>query len=293
MELRHMRYFVAVAEHLHFGRAAEALITAQPSLSRQIGQLEEELGVRLFDRTNRRVELTEAGRLFLIDARRTLESADASMRHARENADGTRGELRIGFIGGAMLTRLPSILRAYGERFPNVTLIPHAMSSLAHVPALRAGSIDVAWAVNVPDPDIVSQSAASDPMLAVLPSGHRLEKKRKIALKELTGERLILMSRILAPLLYEQTLAQCIANGYTPHEVVEVQDDMVATLGLVAAGLGVGVAPFPWSVIHVQGLVFRDLTTTFYGEQTLSWHRDRYTPMIRAFIATAMEVLSK
>src|ERR1700744_5405055 len=126
MELRHMRYFVAVAEHLHFGKAAEELVTAQPSLSRQIQQLEDELGVQLFERTNHRVELTDAGRLFLIDARRTLQSADASMGHARENAGGTRGELRIGFISGAMLLLLPSILREYQQRFPNVTVTPYA-----------------------------------------------------------------------------------------------------------------------------------------------------------------------
>jgi DNA-binding transcriptional LysR family regulator len=124
-------------EHLHFGRAAEALFTAQPSLSRQIAQLEGELGVRLFERTNRRVELTDAGQLFLVDARRTLEAAEASIRHAREKRRRTRGELRFGFLGGAMLMRLPAILRAYRERFPNVSVVPESIQQRDHIPALR------------------------------------------------------------------------------------------------------------------------------------------------------------
>jgi DNA-binding transcriptional LysR family regulator len=288
MELRHMRYFVAVAEHLHFGHAAEALVTAQPSLSRQIAQLEDELGATLFERTNRRVELTDAGRLFLVDARRTLQAADASIRHARENAEGTRGELRIGFLAGAMLMRLPAILRAYRERFPNVNVLPESLPHLEHVHALRAGTIDVAWTVAAADPDIASQIVASDGFLTALPTEHRLAKQRKVTIKSFAGERLITLSRSAAPQFYEATLALCTAHGYRPVEIIEVREEMSA-LGLVAAGFGIAIAPVPWSAIHMPGLVFRDLATNFNAEQVISWRRDHDTPIIRSFVATAVE----
>jgi DNA-binding transcriptional LysR family regulator len=291
MELRHMRYFVAVAEHLHFGHAAEALATAQPSLSRQIAQLEDELGVTLFERTNRHVELSDAGRRFLVDARRTLQAAETSIRHARENADGTRGELRVGFLGGAMLMRLPAILRAYRERFPNVTVAPESITQLEHIPALYAGTIDVAWTVASSDPDIDSQVIASDEILVALPTDHRLANQRTITIKSFTGERLIVLSRSSSPRLYESTLELCVANGFRPVEVIEVPEELAA-LGLVAAGFGITIAPIPWSAIQIPGLVFRSLATSFSGEQVLSWHRDRNSPIIRSFVATALEQIS-
>jgi DNA-binding transcriptional LysR family regulator len=287
-----LRYFVAVAEHLHFGRAAEALVTAQPSLSRQILQLEDELGVQLFDRTNRRVELTAAGRLFLSDARKTLQAADASLRHVRENADGTRGELRIAFISGAMLMMLPSILRDYRRRFPNVTVTPNAMPYPDHVGALRAGIVDVAWTIAPADADIVSQTVTRDGFLAVMPAGHPLSKRSTIDLKMFGAEPLIVLDRSIAPVLYDDTLHLCARAGYRPAEFREVQDEM-SVLGLVAAGFGVALAPYPWSAIHMRGIVFRDLTEKFYIDEALSWHRDRDTPIVRSFVETALEILKQ
>jgi DNA-binding transcriptional LysR family regulator len=157
MELRHLRYFIAVAEHLHFARAAEALVTAQPSLSRQILQLEDELGVKLFERTKRRVALTSAGEMFLADARRVMQAVDTSVRHVRESADGTRGQLRIAFVSGAMMMKLPAVLREYRHRYPNVEIVPHAMPYPEHIAALRGGTIDIAWSIAIPEPDIASR----------------------------------------------------------------------------------------------------------------------------------------
>ena len=268
-----MRYFVAVAETLAFrprGGSAYDGPAVPESPNRAVGRRTWRDALRAHESARR----THRSRTPFSD--RCPQNARVGRceyaSRARECRRHTRGNCASAFLAGAMLTRLPSILRAYGERFSQRhSHTPRDVESRACSSAARGYDRCRVGQLNVPDPDIVSQGAASDPMLAVLPTGHRLEKKRKIALKELTGERLILMSRALAPLLYEQTLAQCMANGYTPLEVVEVQDDMVATLGLVAAGMGVGVAPFPWSAIHMQGLVFRDLTTRFYGEQTLSW----------------------
>jgi DNA-binding transcriptional LysR family regulator len=291
MELRHMRYFVAVAEHLHFGRAAEALATSQPSLSRQILQLEDELGVMLFERTNRRVALTDAGRLFLADARRTLQAADVSVRHARESADGTRGELRIGFIGGAMLMLLPAILREFRQRYPNVVVLPHAMRYPEHVPALHAGSIDIAWTIAVSDPDIVSQTVTTDGLLAAVPSDHRLAEQTVIDIADFRGESLIVLSRASAPRLYDETMDLCSANGFRPVDIFEVSEE-VTVLGLVAAGFGIALAPYPWSVMHMHGIAFRNITVDYYMNQALSWHRDRDTPIVKSFVATALEMLA-
>jgi DNA-binding transcriptional LysR family regulator len=292
MELRHLRYFVAVAEHLHFGRAAEELMTAQPSLSRQILQLEDELGVRLFDRTNRHVELTDAGRGFLVDARRTLHAAEASMRHARENAEGTRGELRIGFIAGAMLQLLPSALREYRRRYPNVDVSPHIINYLDAVPALLAGNIDIAWTVATTDPNIASQTIARDRLLAALPSDHRLANEETIAVGDfLDEETLVAFSRSIAPRLYDVVLELCLTSGFHPSSVHEATDAL-SVLGLVAAGFGVSLIPFPWSVIHVPGVVFREITSDLYFEESLSWHRDRAAPIVRAFVDATVELLA-
>jgi DNA-binding transcriptional LysR family regulator len=290
MELRHLRYFVAVAEHLHFGRAAEALMTAQPSLSRQIAQLEDELGVRLFDRTNRHVELTDAGRLFLTDARRTLQAADAGVRHARENAEGTRGELRIGFIGGAMLMLLPLVLREYRRRYPNVDAHPHVMPFPEFVPALHAGSIDVAWSVPSTDPDIDSQIVTSDRFLAVVASDHALAARAVVDISDFAGEALVVFSRTAAPGLYDVTMELCAANGFRPTRLHEVLD-VPTFLGLVAAGFGVGLAPYPWSVIHIPGIDYREISIDYKASEALLWHHDRHTPILRAFIETALEVI--
>lgn len=291
MELRHLRYFVAVAEHLNFGRAADALVTAQPSLSRQIAQLEDELGIRLFDRTNRHVELTPAGRMFLVDARRTLESADAGVRHARENAEGTRGELRVAYLSGAMLVHLPRILRAYRAKFPDVTVTPEAMPVPEHLPALRAGKIDVAWTVPSGDPDIVSQTIAEEWLLAALPDGHPLGDRKEIAIGSFRDDDLIVLARNTAQNLHDLTLDVCLASGYRPPNVREVRDEM-SVLGLVAAGFGIALTPYSWSKIHIEGLTFRPLTNPTGGHSVLSWHRDHARPIIRSFVATAVETTS-
>ena len=290
MELRHMRYFIAVAEHLHFGHAADALATAQPSLSRQILQLEDELGVPLFRRTKKSVQLTDAGRAFLIDARRTVQSAEASMRHARENADGTRGELRIGFMGGAMLMSLPAIFRSFKRRFPDVMLTPHAMRHPDHVPALRSGSIDIVWTVTVDEPDIVSQSITTDVLWAALPADHPVAAKAEIDIADLGTEPILMLARNIAPVLYTETVRLCNMHGYHPAEILEVQEEPTL-LGLVAAGFGVALVPHPWSAIRIPGLEFRRLRATFAYTDFLAWHHERYTPLVRSFVNTVVEIV--
>jgi DNA-binding transcriptional LysR family regulator len=291
MELRHLRYFVAVAERKHFGRAAEALATAQPSLSRQIAQLEDELGVMLFERTNKRVELTEAGRMFLVDARRTLQSAEASIRHARENAEGTRGELRIGFIGGAMMVELPALLREYRRRYPHVEVTPHAMHYPEHYPALIAGRLDIAWTIPHSDPEIESRIVTSDSLIAVVPADHPLAASERIDMTDFGDEAIVTIAPDQAPILLDTTLEMCLSSGFRPSHIYEVREELTV-IGLVAAGFGVAIVPFPWSVIQIPGVVYRPLTIDRGVDETLSWHRGHDTPLVRSFVETAVDVLA-
>lgn len=290
MELRHLRYFEAVAEHLHFGRAAEALATAQPSLSRQIQQLEDELGVRLFERTNKRVALTDAGRSFLIDAKRVLQLTDASVRHARENAEGTRGELRIGFLGGAMMTEMPLVLSTFRRRFPHVELVLHPMHD-EHMTALEDGLVDLAWTVAPAHPDFGTLDITSDRLSAALPADHPLAATERIDLTDFGDEPLIALARSIGPLLYDAVVELAMRHGYRPSRLYEVNDDVTA-LGFVAAGFGVAIIPNAWSVIRIPGVVHRPLTVDVWVRQTLCWRIDSYTPLVRSFVETASEVLS-
>jgi DNA-binding transcriptional LysR family regulator len=291
MELRHLRYFVAVAEHLHFGRAAEELATAQPSLSRQIQQLEDELGVKLFERTNKRVNLTDAGRAFLLDAKLTLRSAEAGVRHARESAEGTRGELLLGFIGGAMMVELPVLLRAYRQRYPNVEVIPKSMYYPEHAAALIDGRIDVAWTIPQPNPEIDGRVVSSNALLAVVHSDHPLAAGECIDLTDFGDEPLVTLTSAVAAVLHDTVLELCLKRGFRPSRIYAVGDELT-TLGFVAAGYGVSIVPESWSVIHIPGVAYRPLTFDYRVNQTLSWHRERFTPLVRSFVDTASDVLS-
>jgi DNA-binding transcriptional LysR family regulator len=287
MELRHLRYFIAVAEHLHFAHAAEALVTAQPSLSRQILQLEDELGVRLFERTKRRVALTSAGAIFLADARRVMLAVDASVRHVRESADGTRGQLRIAFISGAMMMKLPAVLREYRRRYPDVEVVPHAMPYPEHIAALRGGTIDIAWSIATPDPDIASQVVRRETFLVVLPDNHPLASREVIDLEALRRESLVVIARTISPVLYDDTMANCLAGGMRPPQIHEAFEEE-SVLGLVAGGFGIALVPFAWSRIGVPGLVFRGTSAESTLAESLIWHRDRSTPLVSAFVETAL-----
>jgi DNA-binding transcriptional LysR family regulator len=266
-------------------------MTAQPSLSRQILQLEEELGVKLFERTNRRVELTGTGRIFLIDAQRTLHAADASIRHARENAEGTRGELRLGFIGGATLLPLPSILREYRRRYPDVMVVPYAMSYPEQYLALHAGLIDIGWSVALLDVDIATVTVATSSLMAVVSSEHPMASRTIVDVADLTGETLIILSHATAPILYDETMRLCLANGFAPNRVHELLEEQTV-LGLVAAGFGVALVPDPWSVIGIPGIVFRTLSIEMQLDAALCWHRERHTPIVRSFVQTTLEMVS-
>lgn len=260
MELRHLRYFVAVAEERHFGRAAQRLHMAQPPLSQQIRRLEAELGVRLLERTTRRVELSAAGEVLLERARALLAAADAAAEECRRAADGQIGRLAIGFTGSTTYSLLPQVARALGEQLPNVTLdLRGEMITPAQVDGLLHGTLDLAFLrPPVRSRELRVEVIRSEPLAVVLPAGHPLAEAPEVPLAALADEPFVLYADHLRTALGEIVDEACAAAGFTPRRAVEVTE--TATLvSFVAAGLGVSLVPTSVSGMTVAGAVYRPL----------------------------------
>src|SRR5215470_3827007 len=213
MELRHLRYFVAVAEELHFGRAAARLHIAQPPLSRQIRDLEREVGTPLFERVARGVQLTPAGRAFLPEARLTLAQAARAQRTAERAARGEVGRLRVGFVEAATYSRvLPEVLGFFRMHLPNIGISLFEMDAHAQADAFRDGRIDLGLLHSVPaDADrlLHVEHVYTDPMIAAVPGTHRVARQTRIALGAFAAESFVLFPRTDAPRLYDDIIASC------------------------------------------------------------------------------------
>lgn len=254
MELRHLRYFIAVAEELHFGRAAERLCISQPPLSQQIQQLERELGFALFHRTQRRVELTEAGRLFLEEARETLAHLEKAAIAGRRVARGEAGWLGIGFVGTATYEFLPRALSRFRERCPDVELALRELVSAKQAQALRDRRIHVGLArPAIQEEGIVSEVVCREPLMVALPEAHPHAASDHVPIEALAEEPFILFPRHPQPSYADSVLAVCARAGFRPNVVQETAEIHTA-IGLVAAGLGVTIVPASVQSAHRQGV---------------------------------------
>jgi DNA-binding transcriptional LysR family regulator len=243
IELRHLRYFVAVAEELHFGRAAERLHLAQPPLSQQIRKLEEILGYPLFVRTSRAVKLTAAGEVFLERARRTLRSVQEDMDEARSIARGDEGTLRVGFIGSGMLTPLPTMLGTYRRLYPRVQLLLSESYTANIAASVGRGTLDAGFLRDGgPIEGLHVESVFSESYVAVLPSRHRLAAKSTISPADLRDEPFVFFTPMAGKLAYDKTMWLFEEHGFRP-QVVQEAPQWLTILRLVAAGLGVSVGP--------------------------------------------------
>jgi DNA-binding transcriptional LysR family regulator len=245
MELRHLRYFVAVAEELNFTRAAERLGISQPPLSSQIRQLEKELGTPLFHRRARSVELTDAGKLLLEEARVVLKQVEVAETGVRRRARGETGRIVVGSAGATYFhPTIPAIIREYGKRYPDIVLAPQASNTALLVARLRAGQCDIAF-IRPPIED--ASGLAIDPLVdedsvIVLPVGHRLSRLASVSLAALAKERFVLYPRALNPGNYDAVIDACRRAGFNP-TLGQEAPQVVSVAPLVAAGLGVSVVP--------------------------------------------------
>lgn len=263
MDLRRLRYFVAVAEDLHFGRAAARLHLAQPSLSQQIQALEEEVGAALLNRNRRRVELTAAGRLLLPEARAVLAQAERALLVARRAGRGEVGRLEIGFTGSAPFNPLlPQTVRRFRERWPDVHLSLNEMPTTAQFEALTAGRLDVGF-LRPGQPmemvGIAQRLLLREPLLAVLAADHPLAAAETVGLADLAGQPFILHPRAIGTGLFDKVMTLCAAAGFTPRIAVEAHQ-MSTVVTLAAVGMGVSIVPEALRRLAAPGAAFRPIT---------------------------------
>ena len=242
MELRHLRYFVGVAEEQHFGRAAERLRVAQPSLSRQIQDLESEMGFLLFDRLPRGVRLSAAGKLFLSDARRILQDVDEAKRRAERIALGKAGTLRIGIATAVSWHGLVvDSFREFRRRQPDVELELHHLLSVHQIEAILSGRLDAGFAASLTPwhKDLAHWEFAQDRMLLAVPQGHHLTKREGIRLRDLRDMPFVWFPRWVNPVIYDRMMRACARGGLSAPRIVQEATDRDTNLGLVQCRIGI------------------------------------------------------
>lgn len=270
MELRHLEAFAAVADELHFGRAAKRLQLSQPPLSQRIQQLERELGVELFARTSRRVSLTHAGRLLLQEAERVLAQTAHLAEVAELARQGLTGAIRVGYVGSSLLGPLPALLRSFRSAAPEVRVRLTEGLSPELADDLATGQLDIVFAQPVTDERIRSVVIDVEPIFAVLPSDHRLAGEQALDLAALARDPFVLFPRALGPGYMDVVLTACRQAGFTP-DVVRDASAIYSIVGLVAAGQGVSLVPKSVSGLQLPGVVFRPVITDLEFELSMAW----------------------
>jgi DNA-binding transcriptional LysR family regulator len=257
MELRQLRYFVAVAEELHFRRAAERLHMSQPPLSNQLRRLEEELGCPLMIRSRRRVELTPAGEAFLRDARRVLRELEEAAQNAHRIHAGQAGRLRISFVGSALLSLVPNVVRRYRAARPDVELQLRERSTEEQLRDLRAGAIDVALVpLPVDAPDLRTEVLLRERAVAALPAAHPLAALARVPALRLAAEPLVLFPRSQAPGLHDRLLAS-LSGPDGPPAVAQYAPETQTIVSLVAAEIGVSLVQASVQRLGLPGVTYR------------------------------------
>ncbi|GJG89274.1 LysR family transcriptional regulator [Gemmatimonadetes bacterium T265] len=297
MELRHLRYFVAVAEELHFGRAAERLHIAQPPLSRQIRDLEREVGTPLFDRTPRGVELTPAGSAFLPEARLTLAQAERAQRTARRAAEGEIGRFRVGFVEAAAdAAVLPDVLGFFRMHLPNIGVSLFEMDALQQAEALRTERIDLGILHSPPadaDAWLNVEPVYADPMVVAIPEFQALAARERPRLADFAAEPFVLFPRPAAPVLFDALIAECRAAEFSPR-VVQEASGWHTIAGLVAAGVGVAFVPTSVAQLRRPGVVFRAVEGLAVEMGMCAvWRRGARTSSVRERFVTALRTVAR
>ncbi|WP_310481507.1 LysR family transcriptional regulator [Chamaesiphon sp. VAR_48_metabat_403] len=293
MELRHLRYFSTVATELHFGRAAEKLHIAQPPLSKQIQDLEAELGFELFNRTKRSVSLTPAGKEFLTEVERIFQQLDRAIDIGRKTSRGELGQISIGFVGSATYNILPVMLQKFHDRYPNVRIELHELTTDRQLVWLREGRIDLGL-IRPPivERDLVSQVIFQESLVVVLPINHPSAMLDAIEVSSLAAEPFILFPRQLAPGLYDPIIAICQAVGFSPN-VVQECIQMQTIVSLVSANMGISILPESIQSAQRQGVVYKPIQSSDLSIEKLAtiaivWRINDDSPTMNRFLETAV-----
>jgi DNA-binding transcriptional LysR family regulator len=292
MELRHLRYFVAVAEELHFSRAAERVGIAQPPFSQQIKHLETEVGTQLLSRTKRRVELTAAGKVFLEEARKTLAQAEQALQMTRRAARGDVGQLSVGFVSSAVYGKFASIFGLMRARHPDVALVLQDLTSEEQYEAITAHRLDIGL-VRPPTfhaEGFESRVVLREPLMLVLQEGHPLAGKKRISLAALAHEPFLLVPRQLGPAFYDQVVGMCATAGFVPRVIQEARSTQTI-VSLIAGGMGVSIVPASMQSLQRVGVVYRPLqppvSTT---DLAVLWRKNDLSPVLASFLKIVWEV---
>jgi DNA-binding transcriptional LysR family regulator len=293
IELRHLRYFLAVAETLHFGRAAEKLGMAQPPLSQQIRNLERNLGYPLFDRTTRGVRLTRVGQFFVERARSTVAKVADDVEMARRLGSGQEGAITVGFAGSVMFTALPKAIRRYRRMHPNVELRLREGATGEQMPLLLDGTLDLGFLRDGEERDgLTLETILREPFVAVLPAHHKLAGKPSISPAELKDQPFVLFARRMGSLAYDRTVACCEAEGFRPNFVQDAPQ-WPTVLRLVAAGLGVSLAPACVARITTPGVVFKRVRSRHWTSIDIGMKARLDNPATEAFLRVVRQQFSK
>lgn len=294
MELRHFRYFVAVGEEEHYGRAARRLRVAQPALSRQIQDLEEEIGFQLFDRLPRGVKLTTAGRLFLEDVRRILQEVnDASVR-AQRVARGHAGTLRVGFTENAAWHGVvPDSFRQFRQRQPGAEMALSPSASLEQIESVRSGRLDAGFVFNMPkaDRDLAQLQVAAQKVALAAPKGHPLTRLTKVRLRDMVDASFVLFPRRESPAFYDRLMQECFRGGLKTPRIVQEALNEATILSLVSHGTGLGFVNesarwrCPGSVVILPVV---DLNLPL--PMSLVWRKDNSSPLLARFVAEVRQL---
>ena len=297
MELRQLRYFIAVGEEQHYGRAAQRLRVAQPALSRQIQNLEAEIGFKLFERLPRGVKITAAGEFLLKDARRILQEVNDAAKSAKRIASGLSGTLRIGFVQSLSWRGIvPESLRNVRERQPDAELQLKPLSSTEQICAVQSGSLDAGYVFTMADSvsELNQLRVGFVKVMLAAPMGHAITKLRKLRLRDLINAPFILFPRWVSPIFFDRLMVECARGGLKAPRVVQETADEAIILSLVACGIGVGLVSSAacWRCPpNVTLLSVTDLNLRL--PFALVWRKDNNSPLLAKFTAEVKSTVER
>lgn len=292
IELRHLRYFIAVAEELNFGRAAQKLQITQPSLSRQIQKLEQELGVILFERSPLKIQLTKVGELFFWEAQQILIKVEQGILVAQRANRGEIGQLKIGFQGSAVYDIISNSIKAFRASYPDVDIIIEPMGTKEQISAIENNHLDLGFVIPpIKSSKLIVETIFQEPVVVVLPENHPLANETEITIAALANEPLILASRDRGCGLFEQISNLYYQAGLRPN-IIYAAKEMQVMLGFVAAGMGISLLPAYVQNLQRLGVIYRTLEPNSpIVELAIAWKQNNHQPILQAFLKIVKQFL--